>query len=523
MLSIEQFILQLCEKTKLSDCAKIAKDLKGSVSNARGFKNYSKKVIKFRKNQSLEENLKEHIMNAGDLMDRLAEEQLLAQINEDLTDVKTREEFEDLLAYIKDVVGEGLTWWGRVKQIASNIWDIMKRVADSIYEKIKSCLFNAKCLMLVGLAMWMLYCHFYGSTTETTTGWLRGSTKTTTTYNSGCGEIELLQDYLWTAVKNVAHFFYQGFLSIFGMNTDYIMPQQFNYMKTAESWDQTLHSAGGGIVAGTSCAGVTAMWGGGAISWALAAATPSGWVVGAASLVVGSLCYAGTQTFSTVVLAPITGEQYMQYERIVLRPFFLLLEQDIFNKVVDTLQWKDTSKDTARKANEYLLLFANAVNGLRDSVVNMGLLVKQMYRQQLYAGANAALGLAAQKINADKIERDKKFYKEQKVQKIKDDEIANRIFMDNLKALQDQRFDPEKDYTTGRKMLYLTMLQQGHIIDIEENIRKVAKKPEKIDLLWNKYKPTMLNIFDPIGTTPLEGVSPPAATLKNAYQFLLKF
>ena len=530
MLSIEEFIQQLCEETKLSDCAKIAEDLKGSVSNARGFKNFSKKVFRFRNNQRLEQDLKEHIMDAGDLMDRFAEEQLLVQINEELTDVKTRKDFEELLKYIKDVVGEGLTWWGRIKQIVSNIWDIMKQVANSIYEKIKSCLFNKKCLMIVGLALWMLYCHFYGTSEKVEENKISygmsgvNTTSNTITYSRGCGELQLLQDYLWTAVKNVAHFFYQGFLSIFGMNTDYIIPQEYNYMKSAETWDQTLHNAGGGIVAGTTCAGATAMWGGGAISWALAAATPTGWVVGAASLVVGSFCYAGTSFFSKTVLGPITAEQYMQYERIVLRPIFLLLEQDIFNTVVDTLNWTENTKDKARKANEYFLLFANAVNTLRDNVVNMGLLVKQMYRQQLYAGANAALGLAVQKVNGDKIQRDKAFYREQRVQKIKDEEIATRIFIENLKDLKDRGFNPRKEnkYDIGQKMLYLTMLQQGHIIDIKENIRKVAKKPEKIQALWEKYRPIMVNIFGPIGTTPLNGVTPPSI-VHTAYQYVLKF
>lgn len=528
MLSIEDFILQLCEKTKLSDCAKIAEDLKGSVSNAKGFKNFSKKVFRFRNNQRLEQDLKEHIMDAGGLMDRLAEEQLLAQIDEDLTDVKTRKEFEDLLKYIKEVVGEGLTWWGRVKRIASKIWDIMKQVANSIYEKIKSCLFNAKCLMLVGLSMWMLYCHFYGNSVDTgktsTCYDIPGGNFTCTPSTGGCDELQLLQDYLWMAVKNVAHFFYQGFLSIFGMNDDYIIPQQYNYMKTAETWDQTLHDAGGGIVAGSSCAGVTAMWGGGAVSWAFAAATPPGYLIGAASLIVGSLCYAGTNFFSKSVLGPITAEQYMQYERIILRPIFLLLEQDIFNTVVETLDWKDQNKDRARKVNEYFLLFANGVNAIRDKVVNMGLLVKKMYRQQLYAGANAAFGLAVQKVNGDKNERDKSFYREQKVQKIKDEEIATRIFIENLKALQDIGFNPRKEYEydIGQKMQYLAMLQQGHIVDITENIRKVAKKPKKIEVLWNKYKSTMLNIFGPIGSTPLEGISPPPM-VHTAYRYVLKF
>ena len=71
-------------------------------------------------------------------------------------------------------------------------------------------------------------------------------------------------------------------------------------------------------------------------------------------------------------------------------------------------------------------------------------------------------------------------------------------------------------------MLYLTMLQQGHIIDITENIRKVAKKPEKIQALWEKYRPIMVNIFGPIGTTPLESVTPPSI-VHTAYQYVLKF
>ena len=448
MLSVEEFILQLCRRTKLSDCTQVAKDLERTVSNARNFNAYSLKVLGLRNNSNVENNLRNHVAMSSTILDDLAEEMYLQEINEQLDDVETRQDFESLIEDIKFAAGLGLTWWQRAKKIFENIWGVITNIANYLWEKVRSCLTNPKCVFLIALVLWMIYCHFYGEVTKEKevlgADALDGGTEwiTVTEYNDGCVRTDELFAWIKLAFERVYTLLKNAFLSIFGMNEDYILPGKYNYVSSAEEWDYALFKVGTNVGFGGVCAGTSMFYSLGAGLSSTGVGFGAGAAVFGTGMVLGSLCYGASSIVNETIMKGITKEQYLMYERVMMRPIIILLEKRIYNFTISFLSKDSKTRQTLNSLNDWFLLLADLANGLRTFYANLLVGIKSVYGRAATSSALTVFNMAVRNLDDAKELMKSRWQREKKLTEIKQQDVEARLVLEAEKYFRDIKFNP---------------------------------------------------------------------------------
>lgn len=521
VLSVEQFVVKLCEKTNLDVCDEIAAEFSKTVNNADAFKKYSKEIINIRHNGSLEAKLKNHILSAETIANNVMDESLLLDIDKDLKDVKTREEFEDLLNEIRKTAGIGLSWWGRIKQISSNIWSVMTRVANAIVKKVKQCLSSTRCLMVILLALWIVYCYLWGTTTEEEPAhWdiqafqrpVYVESQDHTMPNGPCGMTWTILDYIKSFFTNVWTMIKNGFMSIFGYNDGYIIPEQFNYMSTAEYWDYTLYRQATNVGSGAACSGVSYMAGWGASLTGTGVGAAPGLMIFGTAVVIGGLCFGVSNHVNESVMKDITKEQYIAYERMLLRPFIIALEQKIVNFTIDKCIEDEEQRSTWKSMHQYILLLADITNGLRAFTTNLKVVVKETYGKFIHASALTVFGMTSREAKVFKDKMLEHYKKTGEVQKLTMKDMANRQVMEAGEWFKKIKFNPNDPNYVAKmndmdKLQVIVQLKNAGQIDIEENrLKRIKKSSRLIQKEWDKHFEFMKQFFRETGY-PVSSVS----------------
>lgn len=489
----EDFLLNLCKKTQLKICDEVAKEFKVILANAKRYGEYSKEVSNIRFDKDVEKKMKKHILSSQKVADAIINENALKDIEKDLKDVTTKKEFETLVKTIVGASKPQKTWfnsiYNTVTGIVNYIWDILAGIAKRVYDSAKECLQNKKCLTFLVIALWIIYCRLYGTTTQTKEGgWGFGaanvgelpmpiyrSAQNVSQTSKPCQMTWNLLEYIKTFFVQIYNTLKQGFLSLYGLNDDYIIPTDINWMASAEEWDKTLFRVGTNIKAGTGCGAASyfAGWGAGLASTVVGLAP--GALVGGTALVLGSICYGASSLFNTVVIDPITKEQYLQYERLLMRPFIIELERKIFNFTIKNVS--EEKRKQLKSLNGYFLQLADLVTGIRAFTVNLGAIVKNNYAKLTIGGSQAAFTTAQNKVeqyNAESIQlmETKNKLKMQEIELTRD-----RLILEASQYFKKIRFD--KNLSNDTKLTILLHLAHVGLIDRDFVIK--ARREHKSD------------------------------------------
>lgn len=529
----EQFILNLCNKTQLNICKEVAKEFKSIISNANKYRKYhyaiGNTVQKGNQNEAGlfqfddkdGKKITKHIKDTVNVLNVIDGDKL-TELEEEFKQTTSKDQFEKLLKMvIKQVPKPGANpgWWKKIKQFGKTIWDTIADIFNVVWKGAKTCLKDWKCLTFLLVVLWIVYCWLYGTTTETIEGgWsymmpvampVYRQTQNISHTNTPCAMTWNLLDYIRTFFQELYNTIVNGFQSLFGANNDYILPQQINYVENAEMWDYVLYKQGTNVLAGSICGGASyaAGVGGGLVAGGVT--LPAGLAVGGTALLLGSLCVGLNSTFNTAVISSITKEQYLQYERLLLRPLIIGLEQEIVRFSVKNL--KKEQKETVLNLNKYFLRIADVVAGVRAFTVNLGNIIKTTYGKALVSGAIATFTTAKEKA-ADlngyykkKLEMDKQELEmDKKELEMKQEAQAAMLMLGSQRYFQSIQFDPNnKEYlkclNNMDKLLILIHCRQIQLIEDKEwqsvGMKTLKRKPEKLNTAFDKHLPKMKMFF----------------------------
>ena len=483
----EDFLLNLCKKTQLKICEEVSKEFKGILANAKRYGEYSKEVSNIRFNNDVEKKMKKHILSSQKVADAIINENALKDIEKDLKDVTTKKEFETLVKIIVGASKPQKTWFNSIYNtmtgIVNYIWDILAGIAKRVYDSAKECLQNKKCLTFLVIALWIIYCRLYGTTTKTKEGGWGFSgglpmlhytpAQTTSQTSEPCQMTWNLLEYIKTFFVQIYNTLKQGFLSMFGLNDDYIIPTNINYMASAEEWDRTLFRVGTNVASGVGCGGASYFAGVGAGLASTGVGLAPGALVGGTALVLGSLCYGASSLVNTGVIDKITKEQYLQYERLLMRPFIIELERKIFNFAVKNVSKE--KREQLKTLNGYFLQLADLVTGIRAFTVNLGAIVKDTYGKVAIGGAQAAFTTAQNKWDQYSKDSKKLMEKQNKLMIQEQELVRDRLIVEASQYFKKIRFD--KTLSNDTKLTIL--LHLVHVGLIDRDFVKRARKGMK--------------------------------------------
>tara|TARA_B100000902_G_scaffold164337_1_gene159351 strand:+ start:514 stop:2133 length:1620 start_codon:yes stop_codon:yes gene_type:complete len=485
-ISGEQFLLTLCKKTQLKYCDKVAKEFKGILENAKRYGEYSKEVSRIRLNEKTEYKMKMHILSSTRVAEAIINENALKGIEDKLTDVDTKEEFKNLVKTIVKASTPQKTWLSRIydtfKDITKYIWDIIEGIATKVWKSASKCLQDYRCLTFLAIALWIVYCRLYGTTTVTNEGgWGFGAA------NPGEYPMPIYRpaqnvsqtsepcQMTWNLLEYIKEFFVQiystlkqGFLSMFGLNDDYIIPTNINYMASAEEWDKTLFRVGTNVASGVGCGGASYFAGVGASLASTGVGLAPGALVGGTALVLGSLCYGASSLVNTGVIDKITKEQYLQYERLLVRPFIIELERKIFNFAVENVS--EEKREQLKTLNGYFLQVADLVTGIRAFTVNLGKIVKDTYGKVALSGAQAAFTTAQNKLDQHK----KLMENQNKLMIQKQELVRDRLIVEASQYFKKIKWNRADTFSNDTKLTIL--LHLVHVGLIDRDFVKRARK-----------------------------------------------
>ena len=513
-ISGEEFLLNLCRKTELEICDEVAKEFKVILENAKTYEKYSKEVSDIRFNLSVEDNMKKHIRSSQKVAHAIISENTLANIEKDLKNVKTRKEFENLVKTIVNASKPQKTWFNSIyntmKGIINYIWDIIAGIAQKVYESAKACLTDKKCLTFLVIALWIIYCRLYGTTSRTKEGgWgfaaVNPSEFPMPIYKTAQNVSQTKEpcQMTWNLLEYIKHFFVQiyntlkqGFLSMFGLNTDYIIPTDINWMASAEEWDRTLFRVGTNVTSGVGCGAASYFAGVGASLASTGIGLAPGALVGGTALVLGSLCYGASAMVNTGVIEPITKQQYVQYERLLMRPFIIELERRIFNHTVENVS--EDRRKQLKTLNNYFLQLADLVTGIRAFTVNLGAIVKSNYAKLTIGGAQAVFTTAQNKIEKYNAESTKLMEKQNKIMLQEQELVRDRLVLEASQYFKQIKWNKAETFTNDTKLTILLHLVHVGVIDrtFVTTARKRMKNNENaISEAFESKRDIMMNFF----------------------------
>ena len=480
-ISGEQFLLTLCKKTQLKICDEVAKEFKDILANATRYGNFSKEVSRIRLNDKTERKMKKHILSSTQVAEAIINENALKGIEDKLEDVKTKKEFENLVKTIVQASKPQRGWFSAIyntaKDMVNYIWGIIAGIAKTVYDSAKECLQNKKCLTFLVIALWIIYCRLYGTTTKTTPGgWGFGAAnpgefpmpvyrpaQNVSQTSEPCQMTWNLLEYIKEFFVQIYNTLKQGFLSMFGLNDDYIIPTNINWMASAEEWDRTLFRVGTNVASGVGCGGASYFAGVGAGLASTGVGLAPGVLVGGTALVLGSLCYGASSLVNTGVIDPITKEQYLQYERLLMRPFIIELERKIFNLAVENVS--EEKREQLKTLNRYFLQVADLVTGLKAFTVNLAKIVKNTYGKVAIGGAQAVFTTAQNKIEKYNAERTRLMEKQNKLMLQEQELVRDRLILEASQYFEKIKWDRADTFSNDTKLTILLHLVHVGLID----------------------------------------------------------
>ncbi len=508
-ISGEQFLLTLCKKTQLKYCDKVAEEFKGILENAKRYGNYSKEVSSIGYNNHLEKDLKKHIKSSTRVAEAIINEDALKGIEDKLTDVDTKKEFETLVKTIVKASEPQEGWFNTIYNtmtgIVNYIWDIIAGIAKRVYDSASKCLKDKRCLTFLAIALWIVYCRLYGTTTVTKEGgWGFGAAnpgeypmpyytraQTVSQTSEPCQMTWNLLEYIKEFFVEIFRTLKQGFLSMFGLNDDYIIPTNINWMASAEEWDKTLFRVGTNVASGVGCSGASYFAGVGASLASTGVGLAPGALVGGTALVLGSLCYGASSLINTGVIDPITKEEYLQYERLLVRPFIIDLERKIFNYTVENLS--EETREQFKTLNDYFLKLADLVTGMRAFTVNLGKIVKSTYGKAALGGAQAAFTTAQGKMEEYNEQSKEQWKEEKKLLLQKERLVVDRLVLEASQYFQTIDWNRADTFSNDTKLTIL--LHLVHVGLIERSFVTKAKRTGAISKAFNSKKRIINKFF----------------------------
>lgn len=355
---VTSMIGYLCSKTNLINCEKVSKQLSKTVQNAEKFNEYLTRITEFDPKTFLLEDLewfandvKQKTKTAVELKAEIEKDALLR----DLSNVKNESDFKEVIQSLQEHVRPKSWWEKQTNWLADqfNYW----------WEKIKDFgkwLLDPKRLTAILILCWLLYCEYVQWREKKNNGQtnLRGRPQEIAKpdgITTACGATNSMLNLLASYAKSFFNIVWNAFKALFGLNKEYIIPQQFNPLTSAEEWDYTLSKTATEVGFGVGCgtmavgSGLAGTAGGAVAAFFGVTAAPIAAVAGVAALSMSLVCGAGARVVNNTVVKPITNLEYVAMERALLRPALMILWDKIFNVTLETLKIGPPWKDRARR------------------------------------------------------------------------------------------------------------------------------------------------------------------------------
>jgi len=431
--SIAGMIKYLCENTSLTDCSEISKQLSTTVKNSKRLSKYTEMVKEHEKLTeeavgglddamkinpeagldamldlqlgNMEKIVKDYVLRTRAIRNK--KEKIKKYVEQDaiLNDLKKVEDQEDFENIVRSLTAETDTsWWS-----CGISW--LKRQFNWWWETIKSFanwLKDPKKLAIILFVLWLLLCEYNkykesqrgegqrcmydAMAARAGQGAITGPVPyepSTDRLTTSCAKTEDMLNLLATYAQYAWKIVVNAFKSLFGMNTEYIVPTAVNPLANAEAWDYTVSSAltevsyTGGCAVAAAATGVAGSIGGVAASFLGIVAAPAVLVTGVVAGTLGLVCFAISRTVNQKVLQPVINQEYLALERTLLRPYLMMIWDTLFNKAIEMLNAEGTWP-------EKLKFWIDQCMGLTDLFVTVRLNLLSNIKNQYYANAMLA-------------------------------------------------------------------------------------------------------------------------------------
>jgi hypothetical protein len=535
--SIAGMIKYLCENTSLTDCSKISKKLSITVKNSKLLSKYTEMVKEHEKltknavrglDDVMEKNpeagldamldlqignveniVKDYVLRTENIANK--KETINEYLEQDaiLNDLKKVQDQKDFEHIVQSLTAETDTsWWS-----CGISW--LKRQFNWWWETIKgfaNWLKDPKKLAIILFVLWLLLCEYnkykesqrgegqkcmYNAmAARAGQGAITGPVPyepSTDILSTSCAKTEDMLNLLATYAQYAWKIIVNAFKSLFGLNTEYIVPTAVNPLANAEAWDYTISSAltevsyTSGCAVAAAATGAAGSIGGVAASLFGIVAAPAVLVTGVVAGTLGLVCFAITRTVNTTVLKPVINQEYLALERTLLRPYLMMIWDTLFNKAIEMLNAEGT---WAVK----LKFWIDQCMGLTDLFVTVRLNLLSNIKNQYYANAMLAFkGMAGYNQWRDGNTGDKE-HRVKNSELVAADVGAN--FMARM-AIELPEIETEDEFdklTPSKKLKILAVFQSLKQIDF---VRQKLYMDNELDRIWGKNEDYIYNWYFP--------------------------
>lgn len=539
--SIASMIKYLCDNTNLTNCTELSKKLSATVENSERLSKYTEMVREHEKlteeaYDGIDKLIKTDLGGAGiDAMvdrelgnmkkivtdyvlrtEKIADKKKIINeyLEEDaiLNDLKEVEDQKDFENIVNSLTAETDTsWW-------SNGISWLQKQFNWWWEKILAFgnwLKDPKKLAIILFVLWLLLCEYNKYKESQLAEGRRGmydamaaragqaaitgpvpSAPSTDILTTSCAKTEDMLHLLATYAKYAWEIIVNAFKSLFGMNTEYIVPTAVNPLANAEAWDYTISSALAEVSYTSGCAvaaaatGVAGSIGGVAAGFFGIVAAPAVLVTGVVAGTLGLVCFAISRTVNQTVIKPVINQEYLALERTLLRPYLMMIWDTLFNKAIEMLNLKGTWSDR-------LQFFIEQCMNITDLLVTVRLNMLSHLKNQFYANGMLAFkgmgGVQAYKEWKRKNTGDKNH-------RIKNSELVaadvEANFMARM-AIELPEIETEYEFenlTPPTKLKILAVFQSLKQIDF---VRKELYSENELDRIWEENEDYIYNWYFP--------------------------
>lgn len=523
--SISGMIKYLCKNTSLTNCSEISKQLSATVENSKRLAEYTQKVKEHEEltneavralddvmennpDKGLDAMLDLQLGNIQKLVKGYIErtnnitqqkEKLKSYLEEDdiLNELKNIDNSTDFENIITSLAGETYTsWWS-----CGISW--LKEQFNYWYQKIKdfvNWLKDPKKLTIILFVLWLLLCEYnkYKQSQEAAdqkclydSMAMRAGQGAITApayepptdiLTTSCAKTEDMLNLLSTYANYAWDIIVNAFKSLFGLNTEYIIPSQINPLVNAEAWDYTISSAltevsyTGGCTIAAASTGVAGSIGGVAAGILGITAAPAILVTGVVAGTLGLVCFAISKGFNETVVKPTINQEYLALERTLLRPYLMIIWDKVYNVGVTMLKVKGTWA-------EKLKYFIDACMNILDTYAAVRLNVMKNITNKYYANA----------IMAFKGMQGYEFWKNGN-KNVKNKELTPANLEENFRARMAMELPRIDDFDTLDKITKMKILVIFKTLDQIEFDGDVL---ENLDALWKENRDYIYNWYFP--------------------------
>jgi len=538
--SISDMIKYLCENTSLTNCSEISKQLSATVENSRRLAKYTEMVKNHEKltgdavrglDDVMEKNpeagldamldlqlgnmeniVKDYVLRTKNIANQ--KEEIKKYVKEDailknLKNVEDQEDFENIVKSLTDKTNT--SWWSRG---ISWLKDQFKWWSERITAFV-NWLKDPKKLTIILFVLWLLLCEYNKYKESQRAEGQRGmydamaaragqgaitgpvpSAPSTDILTTSCAKTEDMLNLLATYAKYAWEIVVNAFKSLFGMNTEYIVPQALNPLANAEAWDYTISSAFTEISYTSGCAvaaaatGVAGSIGGVAAGLFGIVAAPAVLVTGVVAGTLGLVCFAISRTVNQTVIKPVINQEYLALERTLLRPYLMMIWDTLFNKAIEMLNLEG-------EWSVRLQFFIEQCMNITDLLVTVRLNMMSYLKNQFYAnGMLAFKGLGG--VNAyNEWKRKNTGDKEHRVKNselVAADVGANFMARMAIELPEIEKKDEFYKLTPSKKLKILAVFQSLKQIDF---VRQELYKDNELDRIWEENEDYIYNWYFP--------------------------